>query len=139
VRTDNPTRRACTPAVSSCHTTTEVAAGQHFPQIDDPDLQKQLSHTCGVDNPGHTVLTVATGKPAPAAGPAGQIQTLITSDDTPVGGYNTVIADPKGLVALRLGLKDGGRIVVRPDGYIGAISTLHDTTGVADYFAQIAR
>jgi 2-polyprenyl-6-methoxyphenol hydroxylase-like FAD-dependent oxidoreductase len=127
------------PAVSSSHTHTKVAAGQHFPHIDDANLQKQLSRTCGVDNPRHTVLTVATDKPAPAAGPAGQVQVLISSNDTPVGGYDTVIADPNGLVAQRLGLKHGGRIVIRPDGYIGAISPLDDTTGVADYFAQIAR
>jgi hypothetical protein len=27
--------------------------------------------------------------------------------------------------------------VIRPDGYIGAVATLHDTTTVADYFAKI--
>ncbi len=64
---------------------------------------------------------------------------LITSDDTPVGGYDAVIADPDGLVATRYGLRDGGRVVVRPDGYIGAVVALDDSTGVADYFAQIAR
>ena len=64
---------------------------------------------------------------------------LITADDTPVGGYDAVIADPHGLVAKRYGLRDGGRVVVRPDGYIGAVTALDDQTGVADYFAQIAR
>jgi hypothetical protein len=28
---------------------------------------------------------------------------------------------------------------VRPDGYIGAVTTLHDTSAVADYFAAVAR
>jgi hypothetical protein len=93
---------------------------------------------CGVDNSGHTVLTVAADKPAPAAGPAGQVQVLIASDDAPVGGYDAVIADPKGLIAKRYGLS-GGRVVVRPDGYIGAVSALDDHTAVADYFAQIGR
>jgi hypothetical protein len=64
---------------------------------------------------------------------------LVTSDDTPVGGYDAVIADPDGLVAQRYGLRDGGRVVVRPDGYIGAIVDLDDQLGVADYFALIAR
>ena len=117
----------------------ELVAGQHLPHIDDAKVQKQLSVASGVDNTGHTVLTVAAGKPAPAAGPAGQVQVLISSDDSPVGGYDAVIADPAGLVAKRYGLRDGGRVVVRPDGYIGAVSELDDHSGVADYFAQIAR
>ena len=118
---------------------TKVAPGQHVPHVSDPDVQKQLSRVCSTDNLGHTILTVTAGRPAPAAGPAGQTQVLITSDDTPVGGYDAVIADPGGLFAQRLGLKDGGRVVVRPDGYLGAITALDDATGVADYFALIAR
>ncbi len=55
----------------------------------------------------------APGGISAAAGPAGQVQVLITSDDTPVGGYDAVIADPDGLVATRYGLRDGGRVVVR--------------------------
>jgi hypothetical protein len=43
------------------------------------------------------------------------------------------------LVAKRYGLRDGGRVVVRPDGYIGAVTELDDQTGIADYFAQIRR
>jgi 2-polyprenyl-6-methoxyphenol hydroxylase-like FAD-dependent oxidoreductase len=117
----------------------KIDAGQHLPHIDDPELQKQLSRACGADNPGHTIVTVTAGKPAPAAGPAGQMQVLIASDDTPVGGYDSVIADPDGLVAKRYGLRDGGRVVVRPDGYIGAVTALDDSTGVADYFALIGR
>jgi hypothetical protein len=85
------------------------------------------------------VLTVAGNAPAPAAGPAGQTQVLVTADGAPVGGYDIVVADPDGLVAKRFGLADGGRVVVRPDGYLGAVTALDDRTGVADYFAQIAR
>ncbi|WP_123029132.1 FAD-dependent monooxygenase [Mycolicibacterium stellerae] len=116
-----------------------IAAGHHVPHISDTQLHKEISTLCGADNPGHTVLTVTAGKPAPAAGPAGQVQVLITSDDLPVGGYDAVIADPDGVVAQRYGLRDGGRVVVRPDGYIGAVTALDDQAGVADYFAQIAR
>ena len=127
------------PAVLSRDGQAKVTAGQHLPHINDAELQKQLSRICGVTNLSHTILTVTAGKPAPAAGPAGQVQVLITADDTPVGGYDAVIADPHGLVAKRYGLRDGGRVVVRPDGYIGAVTALDDQTGVADYFAQIAR
>ena len=49
-----------------------------------------------------------------------------------------VIADPDGVLADRLGLNNGGRLIVRPDGYVGAISILDDTNAIADYFARIA-
>jgi 2-polyprenyl-6-methoxyphenol hydroxylase-like FAD-dependent oxidoreductase len=114
----------------------KVAAGQHVPHIDDSTIQKQLGGVRGSD---HTVLTIAGSKAAPAAGPAGQTQVLIAADDAPVGGYDAVVADPHGLVAKRFGLRNGGRVVVRPDGYIGAVTPLDDLTGVADYFAMIAR
>jgi hypothetical protein len=114
----------------------KVAAGEHIPHVDDAPLQKQLSALCGN---GHTVLTVAAGRPAPAAGGPGPVQVLVTDSDTPVAGYDGVVADPKGLLAERLGLGNGGRVVVRPDGYLGAITALDDSTGVAAYFAQIAR
>jgi 2-polyprenyl-6-methoxyphenol hydroxylase-like FAD-dependent oxidoreductase len=117
----------------------KVSAGQHVLHITEPALQKQLSLASSAGNLGHTILTIAGKGPAPAAGPAGQTQVLITSDDTPLGGYNAVVADPKGLVGKRYGLKNGGRIVVRPDGYIGAVTELDDHNGIATYFAQLAR
>jgi len=114
----------------------KVVAGDHVPHAVDAAVQKQLSAVCGVQNAGHVVLTVAAGAVAPAAGD-GQVQVLVTADDTHVAGYDTVIADPDGVVAQRFGLKNGGRVVIRPDGYIGAIAALDDTTTVADYFATV--
>jgi 2-polyprenyl-6-methoxyphenol hydroxylase-like FAD-dependent oxidoreductase len=114
----------------------KVAAGEHVPHVVDAAVQKQLSAVCGVQNTGHVVLTVASGQPAPAAG-EGQVQVLVTAHDTHVAGYDTVIADPKGIAAQRFGLKNGGRVVIRPDGYIGAVASLDDTTTVAGYFAKI--
>ena len=55
-----------------------------------------------------------------------------------MAGYDTVIADPQGAFAEPSRLTKGGRMVVRPDGYIGAVTTLDDTTAIADYFARIA-
>ena len=115
----------------------EVAAGEHLPHVDDADLQRQLGQACS--RSGHTVITVAGAGGAPAAGPAGQHRVLVTADDAPVGGYDAVVVDPSGLLARRLGLACGGRLVVRPDGYLGAVTALDDATGVADYFALIAR
>jgi 2-polyprenyl-6-methoxyphenol hydroxylase-like FAD-dependent oxidoreductase len=113
----------------------QVAAGDHVPHIIDPELQKHLRAAC--DTTGHTVLTVAAGQVAPAAGGPGQNQVLVAASETPVAGYDAVIADPKGIVAQRFGLKSAGRVVIRPDGYIGAVAPLDDTTTIADYFAKI--
>jgi hypothetical protein len=113
-----------------------VAAGEHVPHVVDAEVQKQLAAVCGVQNTGHIVLTIAPGHPAPAAGD-GEVQVLVTAHDAQVAGYDTVIADPKQLIAQRFGLKNGGRVVIRPDGYIGAVAALDDTTTVVDYFAKV--
>ncbi|WP_165612681.1 hypothetical protein [Mycobacterium kubicae] len=42
-----------------------------------------------------------------------------------------------GTLARRLGLRRGGRLVIRPDGYLGAIAALDANTTLADYFATI--
>jgi hypothetical protein len=115
----------------------KVVAGAHVPHILDASVQKQLSAVCGVQNTGHAVVTVAAGRVAPAARGDRQTQVLVTADDTPVAGYDTVIADPNGVVAHRFGLKHGGRVVIRPDGYIGAVTSLEDATTVAGYFAKV--
>jgi hypothetical protein len=65
------------------------------------------------------------------------LQVLVGAGDAPVAGYDAVIADPDGVVARRLGVKNGGRVVIRPDGYIGAIAALDDTTTIPDYFAKV--
>ena len=85
----------------------------------------------------HVVLTVAAGQVAPAAGGHGPVQVLVGTDEVPVAGYDAVVADPKGVVAQRFGLKNGGRVVIRPDGYIGAIAAFDDTTTIPEYFAKI--
>jgi 2-polyprenyl-6-methoxyphenol hydroxylase-like FAD-dependent oxidoreductase len=113
----------------------KVKAGDHFPVLPDEDVQKHVTGSWGT---GHTTVTVAAGHGTPAAGAAGA-QILVTDTDTPVPGYDVVIGDPRRVVAQRLGLPAGGRVVVRPDSYIGAITDLADTGTVADYFATIAR
>lgn len=112
----------------------KVAAGEHFPCIRDEELQKRLTAVWGLD---HTTVTVAVGQSAPAARGTGQ-QVLVTDTDAPVPGYDLVIADPQRLLARRLGLKAGGRVVVRPDTYIGAVAALSDATTVTNYFTTIA-
>jgi hypothetical protein len=116
----------------------KVTAGQHLPHISDEAVAKQLAAVLGADNLSHTVVTVASHDAAPAPVGQGQVQVLVAREHTPVAGYDTVIADPHAAIADRLGLKNGGRVVVRPDGYIGAITTLDDTNTIADYFTRIA-
>lgn len=114
----------------------KVAAGDHIPPVPDAAVQKQLS---AVQVTAHVVLTVAAGEevPAPAAAGLGQVQVLVSDGDGPVGGYDTVIADPGGVIARRFGLRNGGRVVIRPDGYLGAVTSLDDTTTIADYFTTL--
>jgi 2-polyprenyl-6-methoxyphenol hydroxylase-like FAD-dependent oxidoreductase len=112
----------------------KVAAGDHLPHVSDASLQKQLRAACGS---GHTVITIAAWHVAPAAGGVGPTQVLVTGADTAVAGYDSVVADPDGLLARRLGLSGGGRIVVRPDGYLGAVAVLEDPRPIVDYFTRI--
>jgi len=113
----------------------KVTVGQHFPHVTEEEVQKQLRAACGQQTLGHVVLTVAAEQAPPAGG--GQVQVLVSTEDVPIAGYDAVVADPKGVVAQRLGLKNGGRLVIRPDGYIGAIAALDDTTTIAEYFAKV--
>ncbi|OBK25801.1 hypothetical protein A5634_25910 [Mycobacterium asiaticum] len=112
----------------------KVAPGDHLPPVPDAAVQKQLS---AVAHTGHLVLTVSSGRTGQAPAPAGlgRVQVLVTDGDAPVAGYDTVIADPHGALARRFGLENGGRVVIRPDGYLGAVTTLDDTATIADYFA----
>ena len=121
----------------------KVVAGEHLPHVADAAVQKQLSAVCGPDNTGHVVLTCDVDRRP--GGPrrrrsrsdAGAGHGLRNGASAPVAGYDVVVADPNGVVAQRFGLKNGGRVVVRPDGYIGAVAALDDTTTVADYFAKV--
>ena len=36
-------------------------------------------------------------------------------------------------------VRGGARVVIRPGGYIGAVTELDDHNSVADYFARVAR
>ncbi|OBK24991.1 FAD-dependent monooxygenase [Mycobacterium asiaticum] len=112
----------------------KVAAGDHLPPVPDAAVQKQLS---AARHTGHVVLTVAASGEPPAPAGLDQRQVLVTDGDASVGGYDTVIADPDGVIARRFGLRNGGRVVIRPDGYLGAVASLDDTTTITHYFATL--
>jgi 2-polyprenyl-6-methoxyphenol hydroxylase-like FAD-dependent oxidoreductase len=115
----------------------KVTAGEHFPHISDAAVQKQLNAACGAHGLDHLVFTIAADHPAPLSGGHNVAQVLITADDAMIAGYDTVITDPDGVVAHRLGVHNGGRVVVRPDGYIGAVASLDDTATLAAYFDTV--
>ncbi|MCW2520495.1 MAG: hypothetical protein JWR46_3114 [Mycobacterium sp.] len=117
----------------------KISAGQYLPHLTEPTLQQQLDLAFDAGNSPHTVLTLAGDRTAPVTGPAGPTQVLVTSNDTPVDGYDVIVVDPNELISKRYGLRNGDRVVVRPDGYIGAVIGADDHNGVAGYFAQLAQ
>lgn len=113
----------------------KIVAGEHFPYLGDNDVQHQLAAAW---DSRHAMVTISGDSPIPAPHNEG-LQVLITQGDKPVNGYDCIITDPSQIAAQRLGLPRGGRIVVRPDGYIGALVELAKPDAIDDYFATITR
>jgi 2-polyprenyl-6-methoxyphenol hydroxylase-like FAD-dependent oxidoreductase len=114
----------------------KVAAGDQMPAIDDPELSRQLRAAGAFDSLGHVVLTIA-GKaeiPAPIA-KDGARSILIADSSATHPDYDAVVADPTHTIAGRYGLLDGGRVVIRPDGYLGQI--IGPKGDVSEYFALL--
>ena len=106
-----------------------VRAGDHLPDAG-TDLR------CLRDETGHVLVTLGAGD-TPAARAPGVRQLLVTDLAGNADGYDTVIADPRGRTATRLGLRSGGRIMVRPDGYVGYVSDLPDHAIAAAYARRL--
>ena len=115
-----------------------VAAGDHAPFAAEPaELARRLAGAAGTT--GHLILSIAPDRlpAAPAQAPDGTVQLLIAASQAPVPGYDAVIADPLARAAVRYELPYGGRVAIRPDGYIGLIEGLDDDC--RGYFARLAR
>jgi 2-polyprenyl-6-methoxyphenol hydroxylase-like FAD-dependent oxidoreductase len=133
-----------------------IAPGDHLPPIADASLQAQLAAACHPESGTHVILTITPPSPAPATPPpaaspppavhpaappapvsdAGDArQVLVAPAADAIDGYDVTIADPGHLVAIRYGLRDGARIIIRPDGYIGYLGDL--TTTPAPYFSLL--
>jgi hypothetical protein len=106
-----------------------VHAGDHLPDVAGTALRQGFN-----DEAGHVLLTIAPPGtvPAPAAA-AGISQILVAREAGAAAGYDAVVADPQQRAAQRLGLPAGGRVMVRPDGYVGYVSELGDTATLAAY------
>jgi 2-polyprenyl-6-methoxyphenol hydroxylase-like FAD-dependent oxidoreductase len=116
------------------HTT--VSAGDQIPVLGDLELRRELRASVGNDG-GHVVLSIAGrgGAPKPL-GRAGVTSVLVGDAAGAAPGYDAVVADPSGSIAACYGLVDGGRVVIRPDGYVGQIADRH--SDVNEYFALLA-
>jgi hypothetical protein len=115
-----------------------VAAGDHAPFVADRD-HAELDVVRAAGGSGHLILSIApdTLPAMPARAPDGTVQLLIAATGAPIPGYDAVIEDPLAVVAIRYGLPRGGRVAIRPDGYIGLVAGLDDDC--RDYFARLAR
>jgi hypothetical protein len=120
-----------------------ISGGGHEAVLTEP-LRARLRPACGPDNPGHAILAIAgpAGTPqAPAGTPQaparnGTVSALIAADEIAVPGYDLIVADPGRVVAERYGLPQGGHVVIRPDGYVGAITGLDDD--ITRYFSLLS-
>jgi 2-polyprenyl-6-methoxyphenol hydroxylase-like FAD-dependent oxidoreductase len=113
-----------------------ISGGGHEAVLTEP-ARAPLRPACGPDNPGHAILTIAgpTGTPqAPACN--GTVSVLIVTDGNAVPGYDLIVADQGRVAAERYGLPQGGRVVIRPDGYVGVITSLEDD--ITRYFLLLS-
>ncbi len=131
------------PVVVSSRRHGRVAAGDHLPHAH-PALDTALA-----GDAGHTLVTVALDRQVPAA--ATDIPQYLVADRAdpqpgtdpsygadPSYSYAAIFADPDRKVAHRYGLDQGGRVLVRPDGYVAALTPLDDDAPIGRYQALIA-
>ena len=95
-------------------------------------------HTALAEATGHTALYVAGANEMPTAPAAGGgLRRLLVAASDP-GTFDGVLIDPERRVAARYGIgKEGGLVLVRPDGYIGLRASLDDEAAVASYLASV--
>lgn len=97
-------------------------------------------HSAIAAGAGHTVLYLAGpgGAPAKVAQDRAELRHVLVGDGIDPASFDQVIADPDRLVADRYGFgKQGGLVLVRPDGYVGLRANLGDEDAVSAYLAGI--
>ncbi|WP_042424931.1 FAD-dependent monooxygenase [Streptacidiphilus anmyonensis] len=114
------------PAVVGSAVRPKVRGGDHLPDVPGTELRSVLSAETG-----HVLVTLGA-LPAVAELP-GVRQVLLADTGAPVDGFDAVVADPDGRAAARLGLSRG-RVLVRPDGYVGALAEGEDDRPVRAYW-----
>jgi hypothetical protein len=66
-------------------------------------------------------------------GALGALGTVVPVVRAAAGAPLEALVDPDGSVAARYGIGDSGMALVRPDGYLGLLSTRTDDAGVTGY------
>jgi 2-polyprenyl-6-methoxyphenol hydroxylase-like FAD-dependent oxidoreductase len=105
--------------------------GDHLPDL----AGTVLSHVLA-SHPDHALVTI--GDAGPLADLPGVRQVLVSDTGAAVDGFDAVVADPERLAGTRFG-PDAARIMVRPDGYIGAIAPSGDDEPIRAYRELIER
>jgi hypothetical protein len=99
-----------------------------MPRLPDAAIDRRLRELCAATT-DHVVLTVTAGTAEPAPPDTGglpALQVAVAAGGGALPGYDAVVADPEGVVARRYGLpRGGGRVAIRPDGYLGAATGPH--------------
>jgi len=114
------------PAVvaSSCR---GLHAGDHFPDQVSSDLAD------AVRVPGHVLVTLAREPVAPAGSTVPGLRQILVSSSGSGTGYDAVVPDDDGSIGSALRLNRSARVMIRPDGYIGAITDAADPAPLARY------
>ncbi len=131
------------PAVVPGGLKSKLVPGDHLPDAL-PELRTALAAETS-----HVLVTVAAPVAAELTGALGAVtrQLLVAAGTTGIPaesgtaygshGYAITIADPQGLAVTRFGLARGGRILVRPDGYVAALASLTDDVSLHAYEAVL--
>ncbi|BBB02320.1 putative monooxygenase [Actinacidiphila reveromycinica] len=115
------------PAVVRSTAHARIHSGDHLPDVPDTGLREALTKPTG-----HVLLTLG---PLPALPDLpGVRQVLVAGTAAATDGFDAVVADPDRRAAARFGLASG-RVMIRPDGYVGAIAEGDDPAPVAAYQA----
>lgn len=119
----------------ACRSAHKLRAGDHLPDVAGCGLRQLVNAETG-----HVLITVAPGG-CPAARAQGVQQVLVTdaagAEAGLAGGYDAVLADPDRAVAGRFGLRDGGQVMVRPDGYVGYVGDLGTSDAFTAYLSLL--
>ncbi|MEY9872572.1 2-polyprenyl-6-methoxyphenol hydroxylase-like FAD-dependent oxidoreductase [Streptacidiphilus sp. MAP12-33] len=107
----------------------QLTGGDHLPDAG-PALRAALAR-----EDGHVLLTVAApGGPLPTAAKSGARQILLSlAPEATAPGFDASVPDPDGHAAARFGLPRGGRVMVRPDGYVALVTSLDDEAPLRAY------
>ena len=106
----------------------KIRGGDHLPDVAGTELRRVLAA-----EPGHVLVTIGE---APAAELPGVRQVLVSSGGEAAPGYDVVVPDPDHRTATRFGMT-GGRVMVRPDGYVGAVAPAGDDAPLEEYRERV--